>query len=713
MQQKNFFSNFVSSNSIISLMKKTLLLLVTFVVSFNAKSQVNDYQNWMKGLDDDAFICQLSIPGAHDACTSSFSGWGAIGAAVAGKDQSKSIQQMLPLGVRLFDIRPNNQLNIYHGILQTSYTFNGVMGELRDYVIAHPTEFCIVFIRHEEEGDSGNDDFASKMQTALASFSDYLVDFRPNLTVGEARGKILFLSRNTYNGPIRGGMVTDWRDNQSNINNMLGAHYHGPETHKCSLWAQGYYSYTDVNAKKSVIEAMLNKSKQLAGKYDYTWVINSLDGYPSDQTYTNSLVQNNAKTCNPYLQQLLASGNYNGPVGFVFMDYCCDGDNSDYYGLSLTKELINHNFRYTMSKQGAPIYDDSGNLYVAPKGCDMMWEAKVLRKESTTQSGPSGWFRMDFDDSGWETMRFPTASDGTNAPYYSLWDGTNNSIFIRREFYVDHDPSIDTYKFYVRHDDDYKVYLNGTQLDAQSGWIGDYRIVKINSSKLHVGRNVLAIQVKQFTGGAYFDCGVLYTEATKASLKLTSNLWHTFIAPGHNVDFTGTNVEACKITEIVGERIAYVITKRVNIVPAGEAVIVRSDNGSGTYQILVTKTSATFTDNMLKATTASLSVTDANTIYCLAEQNGFPGFYPQDAGTSLAKGKVYLDLSEYSVKPDCILFNPDDVTSINELRIKNEELYEGTVFEQGSTIFNLVGQRLNKPQRGINLINGKKTLYRK
>ena len=70
---------------IISFMKKVLLLLSALVMSLTIKAQVSDYQNWMSQLDDNAFICQLSIPGAHDACSSSFSGWSAIGAAVAGK----------------------------------------------------------------------------------------------------------------------------------------------------------------------------------------------------------------------------------------------------------------------------------------------------------------------------------------------------------------------------------------------------------------------------------------------------------------------------------------------------------------------------------------------------------------------------------------------------------------------------------------------------
>ena len=189
-------------------MQKTLLLLVALVACFNAKSQVTDYQNWMTGLEDDAFICQLSVPGAHDACCSSFSGLSAIGAAVAGKVQSVPVQEMLPLGVRAFDLRPavkNKKLTICHGILVTSFDFDTIMQQLCTYLDAHPSEFCIVTIRHEVEADDGDSGFASMLQTSLASIKDHLVDFRPNLTVGEARGKILFLSRDAYDEPMYGG----------------------------------------------------------------------------------------------------------------------------------------------------------------------------------------------------------------------------------------------------------------------------------------------------------------------------------------------------------------------------------------------------------------------------------------------------------------------------------------------------------------------------
>lgn len=697
-------------------MKKVLLVIFSFFVVLAAKAQVTDYQNWMAQLDDDAFVCQLSIPGAHDACSSSFSSASALGALFSGKVQTKSVEQMLPLGVRLFDLRPavnGNKLTIYHGVLQTSSDFNTVMQQLCNYVTTHPTEFCVVVIRHETDGDDNNANFGSMLQTSLTQFSDYLVNFRPNLTVGETRGKILFLSRDEYNAPIRGGRITGWPGNTSS---NAGQCY-GLETYKCPMWVQDFFEYSDVNDKRNSIEAMLNQSRQLAGKYNYTWVINETSGYKG--TGTNSACQTNAKNCNKYMQELLASGNYNGPAGLVFMDYAADGDNSGYYGLSLTKELVNHNFRYTMAKQGDAIYDASGNLFVAPKGRDMMWEAKFLRKEGPSQpggedgnaasqldgvTGPANWYKEDFDDSGWQTKLFPTASANTGAPYYSQWDGTYNVLFIRREFYLDHDPSLSTYRFYTYHDDDYKVYLNGVSIDSENGWSNDfnnYRTVNIPSGRLKAGRNVLAIMVQQNWGGAYFDCGILRVTPSKVPLTLTGTDWQTYVTPGYEMNFASTSVKAYQIVEVVEGNQSYARAEEVSVVPANQAVLVRSDNGAGTYQIPVTRTSATLESNLLKASMEPITATAANTIYCLANVSGNTGFYPVAVGTTLPQGKGYLDMSSSNAKPARILLEGNDATGI---AIPTTETAEN------APVFNLSGQRLSKPQHGINIIGGKKIL---
>ena len=76
-----------------------------------------------------------------------------------------------------------------------------------------------------------------------------------------------------------------------------------------------------------------------------------------------------------------------------------------------------------------------------------------------------------------------------------------------------------------------------------------------------------------------------------------------------------------------------------------------------------------------------------------ADLKGFRAYFTVDAvgGGSLVKALSYG-------------FEEDDATSINEeLRMKNEE--------SEAAIYNLAGQRIQKMQKGVNLVNGKKVLF--
>ncbi|MEE1308772.1 MAG: hypothetical protein UHJ41_01595, partial [Bacteroidaceae bacterium] len=279
-----------------------------------------------------------------------------------------------------------------------------------------------------------------------------------------------------------------------------------------------------------------------------------------------------------------------------------------------------------------------------------------------------------------------------------------NVLFIRREFYLDHDPSLSTYRFYTYHDDDYKVFLNGVSIDSENGWSNDfnnYRTVNIPSGSLKAGRNVLAIMVQQNWGGAYFDCGILRVTPSKVPLTLTGTDWQTYVTPGYEMNFASTSVKAYQIVEVVEGNQSYARAEEVSVVPANQAVLVRSDNGAGTYQIPVTRTSATLESNLLKASTEPITATAANTIYCLANVSGNTGFYPVAVGTTLPQGKGYLDMSGSNAKPARILLEGNDATGI---AIPTTETAEN------APVFNLSGQRLSKPQHGINIIGGKKIL---
>ena len=78
------------------------------------------------------------------------------------------------------------------------------------------------------------------------------------------------------------------------------------------------------------------------------------------------------------------------------------------------------------------------------------------------------------------------------------------------------------------------------------------------------------------------------------------------------------------------------------------------------------------------------------------------GFYHFDnASYNLKANRAYLNTSGGSVKGFILMFDDDDETSIASPLGETGE---------GVSIYNLAGQRLNKMQKGINIVNGKKVL---
>lgn len=137
---------------------------------------------------------------------------------------------------------------------------------------------------------------------------------------------------------------------------------------------------------------------------------------------------------------------------------------------------------------------------------------------------------------------------------------------------------------------------------------------------------------------------------------------------------------------------SYISLGEVADVPAGSAVVLK-----GSLYATIAKTAASdMTGNDLLPSTGIVA---DGTQYALAEVNGTVGFYRVTAGTTIPAGKAYLS-NISGVK--AFYFDGDDATGINEeISVKNEE---------SSSIFNLAGQRLQKMQKGINIVKGKKII---
>ena len=177
--------------------------------------------------------------------------------------------------------------------------------------------------------------------------------------------------------------------------------------------------------------------------------------------------------------------------------------------------------------------------------------------------------------------------------------------------------------------------------------------------------------------------------------------WSTFYSNEANYQASeGTQVFAVNLT---GDAIEMTeISDR--IVVSGQGVVLKSTSGS----ITMTRTNATpagdFSGNSLTGTMSSL--TNPGNTYVLNNGTNGVGFYRLASSGIIGANKAYLTYSGSFVR-EFFLFE-DDATGINEeLRsfssmksMKNEE----------SSIYNLAGQRVQKMQRGINIVNGKKVL---
>ena len=204
----------------------------------------------------------------------------------------------------------------------------------------------------------------------------------------------------------------------------------------------------------------------------------------------------------------------------------------------------------------------------------------------------------------------------------------------------------------------------------------------------------IGIQSIYYGGGECHKSNIAWAVNTGyyAAVTITDALYATFVAPD-DVDFTGSAVTAYAV-EFDG---TYVQLNPVTTVPAGEAVVVKADE-AGLYAIPMT------TDAVLGATNDLLPATEDfiadGTQYILAETEKGVGFHKAAEGSTIAAGKGYLVLSAPATAKEFYPFFGEDATGISGINAENEN----------ALIYNIAGQRLNKTQQGINIINGIKVL---
>lgn len=310
------------------------------------------YETWMANLADNVYLSQISMPGTHDAGAYVS---GSITSGVA-QTQTLDITSQLNAGVRILDFRPaynGTDFDVAHGIVTLpNVTFDGILGNAVTWLANHPTETLIVMLKNESSGEESNESsnfrgWQKNIRGKLTAINpEYTIaDFDPSMTLRDARGKMLFMSRDAYDGGWFGCKISGWGvDNGELIERKFyTASY--PDGIGKFTYTDLYRSYTSYppteKDKKASIDKFLNAASNntdvgswYIGFLNVTSLFGSALGRPGRETGVyNSYA---AEKINA-----MSSSKYEN-VGMVMLDWA---GNATYSGDVIIKAVIDNNFR--------------------------------------------------------------------------------------------------------------------------------------------------------------------------------------------------------------------------------------------------------------------------------------------------------------------------------------------------------------------------------
>ena len=198
----------------------------------------------------------------------------------------------------------------------------------------------------------------------------------------------------------------------------------------------------------------------------------------------------------------------------------------------------------------------------------------------------------------------------------------------------------------------------------------------------------------------------LYKYDATAVMPITATIgdakWATYVA-ADNVSFpTGCSAY---IATAINE--ASVTLTKVDAVAEGTPVVLNGEQGEYELEAVEEADCDNVNANMLRVVSADEAGSIKSGVYVLTRVNGTVGFYAYEGTNGLPEGRVYL-------QPETV--QPEPGQSRNFLSLGNSEA-TGIVLnnaENGMSteVFDLQGRRVEKVQKGLYIVNGKKMIIK-
>lgn len=354
-----------------------------------ASADERQAEHWMADLPDNMFVAHVSIPGAHDFATGE-ENWASDALSISGNasstTQAVTMREQMDRGIRGIDLRPglhsDNLLYCYHGIARTTKKLEEAVDDMVAFLQKHPKEFFVIhFFRGNVYNSSSESGVGRKVSDAdrarynselkrifETKYGQYVVDFKPNLTVKEARGKMVMFTRDriSFVHLDKQARITNWDTefpnsyNPAYITNELNADLttklhvqdisegdDGVRDRKLEH-SQNLMAFTQ--AQPTPMEMM-----NVNGVYRAEWVMNftSIENSGSSNPLDNTNgYKGGASVLNPSTVTWINEHKGAGPLGIFFSDYVLrdrtkkHSDDKIYnvFGDELVYAIIENNF---------------------------------------------------------------------------------------------------------------------------------------------------------------------------------------------------------------------------------------------------------------------------------------------------------------------------------------------------------------------------------
>lgn len=363
--------------------------------------------NWISLLDDDIYVNQLSIPGTNNSAA--YDGY--RDRAIS---QTANIDAQWNAGVRAFEFRSavttglsaignsganERYVNCYDGGYNTGLMLKDALTLVHNKVKG-TDEFAIVVCSYQAENlasiginrlykyywyanrryalftqYNGMPD-AMSGKTEGTGENDWFVPFKPDLTVGECRGKIILINFDEYQNYV--GVLVDGAESTDEAETVIETSKNGVDFKSTGSWhtmskngtkfdgkiyiQNAFYSAYGNNQthadKQSYIKAADDEAVKLHTQDTHNWVLNYVGGANSQTTDDYQLA---AAANNKFFNDWLIGNTINGktraegPTGIVMVSHQGvqkTSNGTSVYGENLPQTIINNNFKFRMQRKG-------------------------------------------------------------------------------------------------------------------------------------------------------------------------------------------------------------------------------------------------------------------------------------------------------------------------------------------------------------------------